>query len=128
MNDKVQEALLTVENLFIEQDKAHQTELASLKENIFDLNAVQSTLQRVAVSESFGRIKAAAHTEGLPVEAWMVEKLLEATMQHPDIRVGTDLYMQLQSLAQMRNIPLDTLTIGKLFTQAVQQALDNRHL
>ena len=128
MNDKVQEALLTVENLFIEQDKAHHTEIASLKEEISDLTIVQGTLQRIAKSESFGRIKAAAHTEGLPIESWIMEKLLEATMQHPDIRVGTDLYMQLQSLAQMRNIPLDTLTNGKLFTQAVQQALDNRHL
>ena len=128
MSDKIQEALLTVENLFIEQDKAHHTEIASLKEDISGMQLVIQTFQRLTSSESFGRIKAAAHAEGLPVEAWMIEKLLEATMQHPDIRVGTDLYMQLQSLAQMRNIPLDTLTNGKLFTQAVQQALDNRHL
>ena len=52
MSDKVQEALLTVENLFIEQDKAHHTEIASLKEDISGMQLVQgkrSTITKLRI-------------------------------------------------------------------------------
>lgn len=127
-NEKIDTSLKEVGKTIYELVQTHQAEVNALKEEIATLKLVQGALERIGQSESFERIQTAAYNEGLPVEAWMAEKLLEATNQHRKITIPAELFTQLARLASLRNISLDNLTNDRLFSQAIQSALDNRHL
>ena len=110
------------------REEALQVKITQLQVELQTLRSIFSTVDKLVDLNALDLMKKAAAKAGLPFEAWVIETLSDAILQHSDIRIDDTLYMRLQSLAEGRHFTIDRITTGKAFTDLIRDALDNRHI
>lgn len=117
----IHENLETLENLVRELQAQAEAWKAQAE-------AAEEALGIVASVSSLEKIKAAATADGLIVEEWVFEKLVEACQPRTELPVDTRIYEQCKSIAKGRGVSLSDFCRGVDMTDALQSIFDNRYV